>query len=171
MIPRNSLEFQEVLIWSRNYKGICQVGTRVISENPLGFLERSTPRNRSNRYHLLPKWRSPKIENRDRFFGFHGFGESLVQNQFLEGWIFKNQEFSIFPNRSKRYACRSVTCGDDFPVPAWVPRGRCPYKNWNEMEVPEKLQKAEVESLPFRTRVPQIGSKFIVSTLFGVPDH
>ena len=51
-----------------------------------------------------------------------------------------SKEFSIFPNRSKRYACASVQRAGDFLVPAWVPRGRCPYKNWNEMEVPEKLQ-------------------------------
>ena len=102
-----------------------------------------------------PKWRSPKNQKSGSiFFDFHGIGELLVQNQFFEGWVFKNQEFSIFPNRSKRYACRSMRCGSDFLVPAWVPRGRCPYKNWNEMEVPEKLQKVEVEFLPFRTRVP-----------------
>ena len=60
MISRNSLGFQEILIWSGNYKGICQVGTRVISENFLEFLERSTPRNRSNRYHLPPEMEVPK---------------------------------------------------------------------------------------------------------------
>ena len=148
------------------------MGTRVISENFLEFLERSTLRNHSNRYHLPPEMEVPKkSKNQDRFFDFHGIGELLVQNQFFEGWIFKNQGFSIFPNRSKRYACRSVQCGSDFLVPAWVPRGRCPYKNWNEIEVPEKLQKVEVEFLPFRTRVPKIVCKFIVRHFFGVPDH
>ena len=98
-------------------------------------------------------------------------GKLLLQIDFPEGWIFINPTFSIFPNRSKRYACRSVTWSGDLLVPAWVPRGRCPYKNWNEMEVPEKLQKVEVEFLPFRTRVPQIGCKSRVYHFLGVPDH
>ena len=69
MISRNSLGFQEILIWSRNYKGIYEGGTMVISEKFLGFLERPTPRNRSNRYHLPPEMEVPKkIKNRDRFF-------------------------------------------------------------------------------------------------------
>ena len=107
-----------------------------------------------------PKWRSSKKSKIGTDFSiFHRIGELLLQIQFPEGWIFKTQEFSIFPNRSKRYACRSVQRESDFPVPAWVPRGRCPYKNWNEMEVPEKLQKVEVGFLPFRTRVPQIVCK------------
>ena len=144
----------------------------VISENFLTLLERPTPRNRSNRYHLPPKMEVPeKIENRDRSFDFHRIGELLLQIQFPEGWIFKNQEISIFPNRSKRYACASMRSNGDIPVPAWVPRGRCPYKNWNEMEVPEKLKKVEVEFLPFRTRVPNNCSIFIVAHFFGVPDH
>ena len=109
MISRNSLGFQEILIWSRNYKGIYQGGTMVISENFLKFLERPTPRNRSNRYHLPPEMEVPKNQkNRDRFFDFHGIGELLIQNQFFEGWIFKNQGFSIFQPFTKRYACASV---------------------------------------------------------------
>ena len=127
----------------------------VISENSLKFLERPTPRNRSNHYHLPLEMEVPKKSKIGTdFWIFHGIGELLVQNQFSEGWIFKNQEFSIFPHRSKRYACRSMRCGGDFPVPAWVPRGRCPYKNCNEMEVPKKLRKVEVESLPFLTCEP-----------------
>ena len=144
MISRNSLGFQEIFIWSRNYKGIYQGGTMVISENYLTFLERPTPRNHSNRYHLPPKMEVPKKSKIGTDVSiFHRIRELLLQIQFSEGWIFKNQEIPIFPHRSKRYACRSVRCGGDFPVPAWVPRGRCPYKNWNEMEVPEKLQKVE----------------------------
>ena len=170
MISRISLGFQEILIWSGNYKGICQVGTRVISENFLEFLERPTPRNRSNRYHLPPEMEVPKKSKIGTdFLIFTESGNYWSKINFSRGGFSKTK--SIFPNRSKRYACRSVTCGGDFPVPAWVPRGRCPYKNWNEMEVPEKLQKVEVEFLPFRTRVPKSVCKFTVRHFFGVPDH
>ena len=71
MISRNLLGIQEILIWWGNYKGICQVGTMVISENLLEFLERPTLRNRSNRYHLPPKMEAPKKSKIGTdFFGF-----------------------------------------------------------------------------------------------------
>ena len=98
MISRNSLGFQEILIWSRNYKGICQVGTRVISENFLEFLERSTPRNRSNRYHLPPEMEVPrKIKNQDRFFDFSRNRGITGPNSIFRGVDFqktKNFQFS-----------------------------------------------------------------------------
>ena len=73
MISRNLLGFQEILIWWGNYKGICQVGTVVISGNFLKFLERPTLRNRSNRYHLPPEMEVPKkLEIGTDFLDFHG---------------------------------------------------------------------------------------------------
>ena len=98
MISRNPLGFQEILIWSRNYKGICQVGTRVISGNFLDFLERPTPRNRSNRYHLPPKMEVPKkIENRDRFFDFSQNWGITAPNSIFRGVDFqKIRNFQFF---------------------------------------------------------------------------
>ena len=73
MISRNLLGIQGILIWWGDYKGICQVGTMVISEKFLGFLERSILRNRSNRYHLPPEMEVPKKSKIGTdFYVFHG---------------------------------------------------------------------------------------------------
>ena len=151
MISRNSLGFQEILIWWGNYKGICHVGTMVISEIFLEFLERSTPRNRSNRYHLAPEMEVPKkIENRDRFLCF-----SRSQVNYCSKLIFSRGGFSkiqLFPffhisqNVTPVHPCRR---GADFPSPAGFREGAAPIKIGTRWRFPKSCKKWKWNSSHF----------------------
>ena len=101
MFSRNPLVFEEILIWSRNYKGIYQGGTMVISENFLTFLERPTPRNRSNRYNLPPKMEVPKKSKTGTDFRFSQNWGITAPNSISRGVDFQKSRIFNFSESLK----------------------------------------------------------------------
>ena len=99
----------------------------VISENFLTFLERPTPRNRSNRYHLPPKMEVPKkIENRDRIFDFPQNWGITAPNSIFRGVDFQKSRIFHFSESLKTLRLSVRATRERLPGPGLGPARALP---------------------------------------------